>query len=712
MRRAPAILLVLALALAGCAQDTVGRDSDGDGLTDAQERWLGTDPNDPDTDDDGRPDGEDPEPLDLEPHLVLTRGDVPDSEGPRSVALHVRLTDWRDRPISGAAAELRAASELGELDPFVESAAGRYEATLTTTASGLAVVRVDYTDADDRSATDSVTVVFPGAEPPPPGVNTGEYTGAGPLDGRLTVFTVDARTTEWNDKQRQPFPEAFVQVVAGERVFEQSSGEKGYVTFGSEADPLLGPVIVTVGADRMAWRTFYDLDAAVLSVPLKRLDPVDGVDDADTGSITGAIIGFHGEQTSCDPEALGIRFDEANNSPFADINAAVVQVGLRNVPLSSISAGTVLEPPSPESLFSIWPANLALVNVSEHYSLEGLWPDDYLVFALGGVATNVKDAAYDPYLLQFDPIALAISRVTVEAGQVTQQDLELCVPLAGREPVTVDLAKAAMPADPRTGASLPNALMLPVMDTGKGFVFVDVKGDVPEVQTVGIRFPDPEDPVIQGLGLVLDPLLTGLAGRPAVSGADPPGISTVIRHAWAPEHIDYDVASVWPALPVGIDPPPPEDPDAALDVVGGELEGGRLAWDVYGDAPPPDLFVLRINYMTPAPASIIPDAENFGGPRSHLLWELYVPGDRREVVLPELPADVRLLVNPAPTEPDDPGNQSYAADVLELEVNVYYIEKDGKPLTYNADFELTDVNLHALGVSQDSYLFRVPSPAP
>jgi hypothetical protein len=32
-------------------------DSDGDGLTDAMEEWLGTDPHDPDTDKDGMPDG-------------------------------------------------------------------------------------------------------------------------------------------------------------------------------------------------------------------------------------------------------------------------------------------------------------------------------------------------------------------------------------------------------------------------------------------------------------------------------------------------------------------------------------------------------------------------------------------------------------------------------------------------------------------------------
>jgi hypothetical protein len=52
------LFLVLSLATALLAIDAVAQDSDNDGLTDAQERILGTNPNNPDTDGDGLLDGE------------------------------------------------------------------------------------------------------------------------------------------------------------------------------------------------------------------------------------------------------------------------------------------------------------------------------------------------------------------------------------------------------------------------------------------------------------------------------------------------------------------------------------------------------------------------------------------------------------------------------------------------------------------------------
>ncbi|MCS7275045.1 MAG: thrombospondin type 3 repeat-containing protein [Candidatus Bipolaricaulota bacterium] len=52
------VLFTLALITALLALDAIAQDSDNDGLTDAQERILGTDPNKPDTDGDGLLDGE------------------------------------------------------------------------------------------------------------------------------------------------------------------------------------------------------------------------------------------------------------------------------------------------------------------------------------------------------------------------------------------------------------------------------------------------------------------------------------------------------------------------------------------------------------------------------------------------------------------------------------------------------------------------------
>ena len=68
--RAWTVLLLVGLALAGCAESGSDPDTDGDGLSDAAERDLGTDPTVADSDGDGILDGVDEAPLEiLEPVL-------------------------------------------------------------------------------------------------------------------------------------------------------------------------------------------------------------------------------------------------------------------------------------------------------------------------------------------------------------------------------------------------------------------------------------------------------------------------------------------------------------------------------------------------------------------------------------------------------------------------------------------------------------------
>ncbi len=133
-----------------------------------------------------------------------------------------------------------------------------------------------------------------------------------------------------------------------------------------------------------------------------------------------------------------------------------------------------------------------------------------------------------------------------------------------------------------------------------------------------------------------------------------------------------------------------------------------------------------MNAMMPAPTNPLLPELTIGGPRSFVRWELYVPRSHCagqgaagldaagacEVVLPSLPADAGLppLVNPWPTDAAKAAgeaHQGYAADALEVEVNLYALGSE-RPFDYDADFRFADVNLNASGVSQDSHVIRVP----
>ena len=708
------LLLALILNPWACVDEELSRDSDGDGLTDKQEERFGTDPFNPDTNGNGIPDGQDPSPWSRESMVIALAATPLQNYGTHkelTITANVSIIAGQSapRPIDGL--QLTASTDLGQLSPITDAGQGDYRLTLRAASGGIATVVVTHRDPSGQGADVSATLFLdiPGdLALPQPGVNTGDFVGDGPIDGVLRVFTVNADSAGWPGRAPLPFANAFVQVdLPDGRNLRTTSDKDGVALFVEEG--LRGPLTVTAGADNAKYMTLVDVDARTITLPIGMRDPTQINDSDQVGAITGLVTGFLGEG-GLEP------FPVLNDFATGSYNIAMVQTAPRNVPLSSMSAGSILEPPDPNDFLGI-PANMVLFNPnlpeSATFRLAGRRPGVYLVFALAGAATGIFDAVADPYTLSFQPRALAIAEVTVEAGKDTAVELLLEIDLVqggGAIPVQV----GALPTDPFTGQRLPNAILLPVMDTGKGFIFVDVNASYnrPGYQNpTQVVFPEPDHPRLQALGLDLNPLVVGLAGRAAISGADPPGISTVIRNRRRSlEPIAYDRPEVWAPLPTFASPLAPPGP-YPLDRVGSPLLDGNLSWNIHGGEHQPDHWVLRINYMTPPPYNSFTRTD-LGGPRSHLLWEIHVPGHRTSVKLPELPLDAPgqpILRNPEPSHQATNVTYRYAGDTLELEINAYTLGA-AKPFDYNDDFLLSDVNLQALAVSQDSYLFSYPLP--
>lgn len=716
----------LALAIASCGRG-VGPDSDGDGLSDRQEARFGTDPRDPDSDDDGIPDGSDDEPLGQGPTLTLTRGPVhPDGETIRCADLTARLSNGGGNPIAGRVVEFF--TDWGTLAAPTETAPGTWESRVCTSGRVTAHVSARYDDPYDAflPVEASVTVAFTvEGDLPQPGVNTGRYAGAGPVAGTLRVFALDADTVGFVGSAPTPFEGAQVVVRTDAKHLVGFTSPDGFVEFEDEA--LQGPVDVTVGADGYRFISYLGVNAANVAVPLVPLDPVPGRDDARVGDIEGSVTGFFGEARSAGIEAFPnsgslIGCDEGTRLPLA-----IIQVALRNVPLSSISMGNILEAPDPALVgpFPI-PSNMVVPKpgdpTSWRFALRDVPEGQHLLFALGGTTRCLFEAMKDPYHLWFEPRALAIERVQVRGGEVTTQDLVFSVDLRPLPGMTVDVSLGGFPADWKTGEPLPNGLVFGVVDTGgEGYLFVAVDGSYqwkPFENPIRLRFPDPDNPTWKALGITPTHLAVGFAGREAVLGADPPGMTTAITPGvGAGDHADYSTAEAWLPAPHLLHPEPPAEVGGPLDAVSSEPFVGEAAWVPVSWPRRPDFHVFRVNYLTPAPRNTLietpgdPRKGSIGGPASHCLWEVFVPGDRSALSLPVFPEDAPLrppLFNPVPTDDDIEAPQHYGPRTLELELNAYLLGAGGKPFDYNNDFGYFDVNLHAAGVSQDSFAVETP----
>ena len=738
MRRLhPSTAFILSLASAmtwcACTAEEVGPDSDGDGLSDAQEAHFCTDPFLADTDGDTIPDSKDPDPC-TPPRIILACSTSPSVTTQERACMYIQYSvrDALGRYLD--ALSIASTTTLGTLAPPESLSTGIYRTELCSDTDGLAVVTLQTVDASgnpDGKASESISVELKKKTPPEddnpggndnpggedlfdgeefvlevPGLNPGRYAEAGTLAGDIWIMAIDGESLDWSGSTLAPYKDAFIQIDFPDgTTLTGNTNEKGWIHL---TDPRLhGPVTITVGAQDARYITWVDTDARVVSAGIHGRDITRAEADTKGAKITGLVRGFWGE--------TGLpSFPTSNTNVFGTINIAIVQVATRNYPLSSMNTGSILLPPDASSATAAYfeiPPNLVLCNLNDpdmsRFTLDMLKPGKYVVFALAGAGANIMAASQNPYIMKFEPMALGMKEVEVKAGETSDIVLDLSVDLRQADKAPIHFGQ--LPDDPQTGTALPMGLILPLINTGRGYIFLDVNTAYNfEGFTNPSRmlYPDALDATLTRLGLGMHPMAVGLAARKAVSGYDRPGISTAIAHPGDEASGIYETtymndASRWLPLPGFVTPAPPQSD--AFDAVGGNLYPSRqISWTQPDSA---DMAILRFNYMTPPIHNKILNSD-IGASQAHPLWEIYVPAPKTSITLPRLPAsapDYPVLVNHAPTVPGDA--YQYAADTVELEINAY--KMGPRPFDYHANFLIDDVNMNSMAVSQDSYLISV-----
>ncbi len=752
------LCLVLLLATA-CAAEAIS-DRDGDGLSDAQELLLGTDPGNPDSDGDGLADGVDPTPAPraAEAHLQLAVAQsVPilDDDG-WSAVLTVSVVNQEGAAVD---AKITANTVKGTATTagFIQDGE---EFTTTVSASSDQVARIEISASGPDYPPASTTIVLyfvrPENQLPRAGLNPFPYDGLGGIFGELRVFAVDGSTAYTEGLTPVGIEGAYVLVQLTEdpsQRWEGVTGPEAYIDF---KDPLLrGPVNVTVAYNGHRPFSAIGAQASHICLPLTPFDPLAGSEDAETGSIAGTVVGFDG--------STGLAPFTPSNPLANEFSLAIVQVGLKNVNLASLSMGSVLEWGDFKTvscgggggIFDCIPPNMVLylADGPGDFVIGELPPGEYLISVLAGEAENILESLENPYDLTINPRGMGFAEVTVGPGQqIINLEVPLTVDLTAQKSSGEGVYQVAMggfPVDPVTGLELANGLLLPVADTGPlGFIWADINSayNQPDfANPLTIVYPGATHPTAEELGLDFFYMTVGLAGRGAYLGADPPGISTaIIRNRPSGSLLDMSTPESWLAVPRGTSPTPPAPfkpkqcpagtvlPDPPGSCVftddipthywpldwrdpGSILDKSRtISWEPVAQPRFADTYSIRIGYLTPAPKGLIP-GYSIGGPNSHKLWETVVDGHIFSFELPELPPDIytdaegnslKLLRNPVPTIDLENVAFRYGEETLEIEFNAYLMG-DGKPFDFNNDFLLEDLNLTSHSVSQDSYLFEL-----